>query len=392
MRVAFAVQRYGPEIRGGAEAHCRDLALRFAAKGVDVEVFTTCALDYRSWRNDLPAGTSSDGPVTVHRFPTTQERAPNFDEFCGTVLAEPEDVEIDVQEQWMDMQGPVTPALVDALDARSKDFDAIIFITYLYWTTYSGLRALRGRALLQPTAHDEAPIHLSMFDDAFERAKGFVFLTEEERSFVHRRFGLEGVPEFVAGIGVEAPAVTPVTDPRPSGLPSRYITCLGRVDASKGIEHLLEFFSTYRSRRAPDLELLLAGDIVAKWPEVEGVTMLGQVDDVKKWELLANADVLIHPSFYESFAMSLLEAWCVDTPALVNAYCDVTVGHCRRSGGGLWYRSYAEFEVALDRLLSDRELAKTLAAQGKRYVYNTYRWDDIIDRYLRFLDALTPVH
>mgnify|MGYP000125570403 FL=1 len=53
--VAFVVQRYGPDVTGGSEALARAVAERLTATH-RVTVFTTCARDYVTWRNELPEG------------------------------------------------------------------------------------------------------------------------------------------------------------------------------------------------------------------------------------------------------------------------------------------------------------------------------------------------
>ena len=55
MKLAVAVQRYGADINGGAELHARYIAERLA-RHAEVEVVTTCARDYVTWRNERPEG------------------------------------------------------------------------------------------------------------------------------------------------------------------------------------------------------------------------------------------------------------------------------------------------------------------------------------------------
>jgi len=69
----------------------------------------------------------------------------------------------------------------------------------------------------------------------------------------------------------------------------------------------------------------------------------------------------------------------------VQGHCDVLEGQCRRSGGGLPYRGFAEFEAAVDLLVEDGPLRDRLGAAGRRFVEERYRWDAVLDRYERLV-------
>ena len=55
VKLAVVVQRYGADINGGAELHARYIAERLS-RHAEVEVVTTCARDYVTWKNELPPG------------------------------------------------------------------------------------------------------------------------------------------------------------------------------------------------------------------------------------------------------------------------------------------------------------------------------------------------
>src|SRR6185312_2923362 len=104
MRIACVVHRYGADIAGGSETHCRHVAEHLAAAH-DVVVLTTCAADHVTWTNILPAGESTAGGVRVRRFPVARERSiPRFAE--ATEIATSRNASEADQEQWFRENGP----------------------------------------------------------------------------------------------------------------------------------------------------------------------------------------------------------------------------------------------------------------------------------------------
>src|SRR5713101_5063514 len=111
MKLACVVQRYGAEVTGGSERHCRVIAERLAAHH-DVTILTSCARDYVTWRNVYPEGASRIGALNVLRFPVARQRhlgrLAEITEIVFTTRSSPEE-----QESWFVENGPEVPALVD---------------------------------------------------------------------------------------------------------------------------------------------------------------------------------------------------------------------------------------------------------------------------------------
>ncbi|HTN78755.1 MAG TPA: glycosyltransferase family 4 protein [Acidimicrobiales bacterium] len=387
MKLAFVTPRYGSDVVGGAELGARLLAERLARlDGWTVEVLTTCARDSWTWANDYSPGRSVENGVTVHRFPTIRERDADFRRRTPILLAVPEDVSDADAEEWIDQQGPVAPALIDAI--RDSDQDLVAFTPYLYHPTVVGLPLVAERAVLHPAAHDEPAIRLPLFDRVFEAARGFAFYTEGEGAYSEERFpAIVTKPQVVVGLGIDPPAAMPVShgiaalDGRP------YLLCLGRVDPSKGTKLLASLFATYKERRPGPLALAVVGPVQRPVPEHPDIVQVGEVDEQTKWGLLHGATALVSPSAFESFSLVLFESWAAGRPVLVNARCAATLEHVTRSGGGIAFDNYAVFEAALDRLLVDDDLRASLATAGARYA-ESYRWPAVIERYRAFVERL----
>ena len=385
MRIAFVTPRYGPEVMGGAEAAARQLAEHLvAAWGWQVDAFSSCALDHVTWDNVLPSGDSEIGGVRVHRFPTAAGRARPFFDLDGRLRLAPGHATRREADRWVDLNGPLTPDLVDAV--VSCGADVVAFYPYLFYTTVRPIGRVPMPSVLHPAAHDEPALYLPVFRGTYARADALCYHTVAERRLVERVHPVADRPQIVLGLGVGEDAGTGRPGGEVLGVGSRpYVVSVGRVDEHKGSVMLTSFFAKYKERRPGPLALALVGPVSADIPVHTDVVVTGVVSEADKWDIVRDAAVSVSPSALESFSLVVMEAWVQGVPVLVNATCDPTREHCERSGGGLWFGSYRQFEAALDRLVAEPELRRTLGARGEAYVEHHYRWPVLIDRYARFL-------
>jgi glycosyltransferase involved in cell wall biosynthesis len=413
MRIAFIVQRYGTEILGGSEYHCRLVAERVAERH-HVDVLTTCARDYITWKNEYPEGSDRLRGVTVRRFANARTR--DIDAFNRTSdwIFNNSHTRND-EVEWLKQQGPWCPGLVEYLERHHQNYDVLVFFTYLYAPTVLGIRVAPSKSLLVPTAHDEPAIRLGIYRDVFSSAAGLVWNTDVERRFVSSQFHLRAVVEDVVGCGVDLPEGDAqdgngpdTTEPAPQDgreplaphlegpanafkrrhrIHGPFALYGGRIDPGKGCEELLEYFQTF-VKEGGDATLMLMGVKLMPLPEDPRVRFAGMLPEEERLHALEAATVVIVPSPYESLSLLALESFAVGTPVLANARAEVLVDHCRRSHAGLFYADRWEFVEALKLLLRDGNLRAALGRNGRAYIQRNYRWSIILSKYERLFTRL----
>jgi len=380
------VQRYGLDIAGGAEYHCR-LVAEHMARHAQVEVITTCAADYITWANHYPEGVETLNGIPVRRFRVKRPRDPDrFADWSERVFRAGADTE--AQLKWLEEEGPFSPRLVRHVERHRADHDFFVFFSYRYYSTYHGLRAVADKALLVPTAEDDGVYRLPLFPPLFRMPRAIVYNSVEERGMIQRASGNQAVAGEVVGVGSALPAgLDPDGFRARHGIEGPFGLYVGRIDENKGCRQLFDFFGRYRQQTGSPLRLLLIGKAVLPIPRDPAVVHLGFVSDQEKWDALAASDLLFMPSRLESLSMVTLEAWWAGRPVLANGKCEVLRGQCLRSNAGLYYTSYDEFVEALGLLEGDPGLRLTLGRNGRRYFEENYAWDVIEAKYLRLLRA-----
>ena len=394
MKLAIVVQRYGADINGGAELHARYIAERLA-RHADVRVLTTCARDYVTWRNDLPAGSETVNGVVVERFPVARERDElDFGRRSTHVFTRQHSLHDELE--WLDSEGPVSPDLINRITVKPDEFDYVILFSARYYQAYHGARAIPGRALLVPTAERDPALGLALFGPIFRGVRAIMYNSHEEQALIHAASSNEQVPGVIVGVGSDIPrAVEPARARQKFGLTEPYLIYVGRIDVNKGCAELFDFFIRYTDGHPQAPTLVLIGTPVIDIPIHPRIRHLGFVDDQDKFDAMAGATALIMPSYYESLSMVALEAWALGTPVVANARCDVLLGQCLRSNAGLYYENASEFAGVLDRILADRALASVLGRNGREYFELHYSWPVIERKYLDMLAQLSsnpPTH
>jgi len=392
--LAFVVPWYGPDTAGGAEAECRATARALRARGVPIEILTTCARDHASpWADHHPVGVTEEDGFLVRRF---KVRPRNPDRYARL--------------QWrLDLGGILTSfeeedfvrESINSNDlysylAAERDRYWYAFIPYCFGTTWEGALVAPERSLLIPCLHDEPFAHLKWTRRLLRAVRAVCFHVPAERALAETLAGPDAERFHLVGEGV---------DPPPAGDPERFrvryraryrvfepfLLYAGRKAREKNTPLLLEYFARYRlTHPTRPLKLVLAGSGGVRIPPrlSEDIVDLGFVPPQDKADAYAAALALCQPSLLESFSLVMMEAWLSGMPVLVHGRCAVTREHCLASNGGLFFEDYFEFTEALDALAADEPLRQRLAANGRAYVLARYTWDRVTDSYLEVFQRL----
>ena len=261
-RIALVHPRYGLEISGGSETYARKIAEHLANR-YEVEVLTTKAVDSATWKDWYVRDVEMIRGVTVRRFSVQQMRARDFQAFDEAYLAELAQGRSNLvtEKEWFEKHGPYAPDLIRYLQRYRETYGAILFLSDANYLTYAGLPLAGNRAIFIPMAQDTPFLRFSTLESLYQKPRAFVFLSEEERLLVRRRFPLsEPIPCAVMGLGMDVPRqVDTGTFRRQYGLDGEYLLYVGQVDEKKECPMLMRYFMEFQKRTGSKLKLVLAG-------------------------------------------------------------------------------------------------------------------------------------
>jgi starch synthase len=169
------------------------------------------------------------------------------------------------------------------------------------------------------------------------------------------------------------------------GIWEKYILFVGRMSRQKGIFHLLD--------AVPDLPedvqiVLCAGapdtpeverEVVraaSKWPNVRLIREMVPKDKII--EFYSHAQVFCCPSVYEPFGIINLEAMACETPVVASKVGGITEVVVDGETGFLVEPGQSgELASALNKLLCDEELSRSMGKAGRQRVERFFSWDSI---------------
>ena len=412
-KIAIVVQRYGLEINGGAELHARLLAEKLSAI-YDIEIITTCAIEFERWDNHYPEGIEIINDIKVRRFKTLKKDLKKFNELSKiarnlykyysrklSVLNFPyllykrfkynkKDFNFN---EWLEVQGPYSNDLIQFIKDKKENYKAFIFFTYLYHPTNIGIREVADKSILIPTAHDEPQFYLDGYSQLFSLPEFIMYNTQIEKDFVEKVYPqAQKLKSEIAGIGFDDYDVTSGTLPQDL-YQNKYFIYIGRIVEDKGCVMMIEYFKDFKEKKTEyrDIKLVLVGknSLDEKITQGDDIILTGFVDHELKNALLANASALIMPSFYESLSLITLEAMLLKVPVIVNKNCEVLYSHIEKSETGKSFTDSNEFSEALTFYLQQTQ--ENLISEGnkaKDYVLKNYSWDTIINKFNSAIKSL----
>lgn len=408
-KIAFIPVRYGKDINGGAETHCRSLAERLTPY-YNVEVLTTCIKDYKTCRNELPEGIEILNNVTIRHFlaqPINAEKTKLYQKTAKigrkirrtlfqlgilqhiTNIIPNWTLNTKQEIKLLKSQGFYSPSLFSFINENKDDYSVFIFITYSFPLSYFGIDLVPEKSIFIPTAHNESSLFRSVYTKLFHQAAHIAFNSKAEQSLCKSIFGKNMAPNSIVSVGIETEPPIKWSDVKNKyQLPENYIMYLGRVDKGK-INTLIENFLIYKKKYGGQIKLVLTGGIYTNKIKNPDIIYTGFVNDNEKTTIIQQAKVIINPSKFESLSLILLEAMYYKKPVLVNGNCSVLKEHCILSNyASIYYTNKHTFISQLHKLVMDEGLRTEMGIKGFNYVKTNYDWNIIINRLISIIESI----
>jgi phosphatidylinositol alpha-mannosyltransferase len=207
--------------------------------------------------------------------------------------------------------------------------------------------------------------------------------------------------------GIDTNVFTPEAEPLAELAGRRTIVFVGRFDPRNGVKHMIGAFTALRCRR-DDVRLVIVGDgplrvLVERMVPADlrdDVIFAGRVNRLRR-RYLASAEILCTPCSLASFGMVLLEGMSAGLPVVASRLPGFEFVMRDGIDGVMIDRPDDEsgFAEALDGLLDDPALARSMGASGRARAVSTFAWpivavelEALYDEMLTREPPLLPLH
>jgi len=366
MKVHHVVPHFAPE-RGGVETHVLGLARYLVGKGHEVVVHTsqrTIAGD------DLPAASTLDG-IQIRRY------RPRVQLGYYATLFHP----------------------------RVEGADVVHLHGYGFITNDRVARKIRGstpmiyslhHGVAQPAPTAGARVKRAFYDRMYgrktlRRVQAIVPASDSDRRWLEAH-GFPSDRIHVLPTGLDPEAFHPGSPERARERfhLDRYVVFLGRLHREKSPEHLLRAVAALGDDWTgsvvfvgPDAGERLALERLAGELRLRNrVVFAGEVEEATKRDLLAGAECLVLPSFYEAQGIAIAEAWAQGRPVVASEVGGVPDLVNNSQDGLLYpYGDIPALTTALREMLMDRPYASRMGTAGLRKARLSFTWDRIAQRF-----------
>jgi glycosyltransferase involved in cell wall biosynthesis len=410
MKIVHVVQGYHPVV-GGSEWLVKNLSEQLVARYQDeVTVFTPAAnKPAYFWRNEggpLPVGTEQINGVTVRRFPLFRGLrlfrmllAHGFHRFRLPYHDWARTIQV----------GPLMFGLPKAIANSGAE---IVFATafpfmHMYYAV-AGARQAGVPVVLLGAIHtaDTWGYDRQMMYNAIQQADAYIAHTPFERDHLLAR-GIAADKIRVIGAGVAAESIGQgngrlIREHYNLG-DAPVLLVLGRQSVLKRLDSVIQAMPHVWGNR-PDARLLIAGartsystqldSMIAALPLAQQakITRINDFPESDKPNLLAAADLLLHPSGNESFGIVFVEAWAGGKP-VIGADVGALASLIAEGEDGLLFHYGDPVSMAqkVCQLLAQPVQRAAMGAAGREKVLANYTWEIVADQVRQVYSDLVMV-
>lgn len=398
----------GGKNTGGMNVYVRELTRFLGRQGIHVDVFT------RSQDEHIPAVSHDLGYFNrvVHIPAGPEHFLPNADiwgytdEFAEQVIAfaKKKDITYDLIHAHYWMSGKAGSILKARWD---------IPMLQMFHTL-----GLMKQQIAQSPEEMEGEYRISGEREAMAAADRIIAATEAERTQLISLYGQDPQKVTIIPPGVDTHHFYPMPQDEAKeaiGIPTkdRMALFVGRIEPLKGVDILIRAMAIVRktcaSFRCPHYLVIIGGDpeedpdvMSAEMGRLQNLCQELGLDDIilflgKRGQATlpyyyAAAEVVVMPSYYESFGMVALEAMACGTPVIASHVGGLA--HLIQDGTtGYFVPAQDPYALAekLRRLFVDNELRSQLGAQAADYARD-FCWESITAQMVDVYQDLAPAN